>query len=81
MARMMATTAAKTMEAMKKGVAGYDVEHFYYLARSTLVKDERFLDRFDLGAVAVFSSEMRTFTRLPGGPPEPDPLGVARYLL
>lgn len=28
----------------------------------------------------VFSSELRTFTRLPGGPPEPDPLGVARYL-
>lgn len=29
----------------------------------------------------VFSSELRTFTRLPGGPPPPDPLGIARYLV
>ena len=36
------------LEAVKRGVAGYDVEHFYYLARAALVKDERYLDRFDL---------------------------------
>jgi len=35
------------LEAMRAGVAGYDVEHFYYLARSALVKDERNLDKFD----------------------------------
>ena len=35
------------LEAMEKGIAGYDVEHFYYLARACLVKDERHLDRFD----------------------------------
>jgi uncharacterized protein with von Willebrand factor type A (vWA) domain len=35
------------LEAMQAGVAGYDVEHFYYLARSALVKDERNLDKFD----------------------------------
>jgi uncharacterized protein with von Willebrand factor type A (vWA) domain len=35
------------MEAMQAGVAGYRVEHFYYLTRSALVKDERNLDRFD----------------------------------
>lgn len=35
------------LEAMKLGVAGYDIEHFYYLARATLVKDERHVDRFD----------------------------------
>ncbi len=29
----------------------------------------------------AFSSELRTFARLPGGPPAPDPLGVARYLV
>ena len=29
----------------------------------------------------VFSSDLRTFRDLPGGPPGPDPLGVARYLL
>jgi hypothetical protein len=33
--------------AMKEGVADYSVEDFYYLARSTLVKDERHLDKFD----------------------------------
>ncbi len=35
------------MAAMDAGVAAYDVEDFYYLARSTLVKDERNLDKFD----------------------------------
>jgi len=35
------------LEALKSGVASYKVEHFYYLARSCLVKDERNLDKFD----------------------------------
>ena len=35
------------LEAVDAGVAGGDVESFYYLARATLVKDERNLDRFD----------------------------------
>jgi uncharacterized protein with von Willebrand factor type A (vWA) domain len=35
------------MAAMKAGVADYSVEDFYYLARATLVKDERHLDKFD----------------------------------
>jgi uncharacterized protein len=35
------------MEAMEKDLAGRRVEDFYYLARTTLVKDERNLDRFD----------------------------------
>ncbi|MDJ0976564.1 MAG: VWA domain-containing protein [Planctomycetota bacterium] len=35
------------LEAVQKGVAGYDIEHFYYLARAALVKDERHVDRFD----------------------------------
>ena len=34
-------------EAMQAGLAEYDVDHFYYLARATLVKDERALDKFD----------------------------------
>src|ERR1700722_9953953 len=34
-------------EAMQAGLAEYDIEHFYFLARSALVKDERHLDRFD----------------------------------
>ena len=35
------------MEAMREGVAGYNIDDFYFLARATLVKDERYLDRFD----------------------------------
>jgi uncharacterized protein with von Willebrand factor type A (vWA) domain len=35
------------LEAMNLGLAGYDVEHFYYLSRSCLVKDETNLDKFD----------------------------------
>src|ERR1700726_3969726 len=35
------------MEAMAQDLAARRVENFYYLARATLVKDERNLDRFD----------------------------------
>ncbi len=35
------------LEAMEAGVAAYEVEDFYYLSRSALVKDERNLDKFD----------------------------------
>ncbi|WP_457852399.1 vWA domain-containing protein [Sabulicella rubraurantiaca] len=35
------------MGATKAGVAEYNVEDFYFLARATLVKDERHMDRFD----------------------------------
>ncbi|MEM6479236.1 MAG: VWA domain-containing protein [Pseudomonadota bacterium] len=35
------------LEGMKSGLATYDVEAFYYLARTTMVKDERHIDRFD----------------------------------
>jgi uncharacterized protein with von Willebrand factor type A (vWA) domain len=35
------------LEAMKRGLAGQSVDDFYYLARTTLVKDESQLDRFD----------------------------------
>ncbi|HRN89320.1 VWA domain-containing protein [Hyphomicrobium sp.] len=35
------------LEAMDANVAGGRVEDFYYLSRSLLVKDERYLDRFD----------------------------------
>jgi len=34
-------------EAMQKGVAAFDIDEFYFLARTALVKDERYLDRFD----------------------------------
>ena len=35
------------LEALQKGLAGQSVDDFYYLARTTLVKDESELDRFD----------------------------------
>ncbi len=42
------------IEAMDAGLAIYDVDGFYYLARATLVKDERHLDRFDRAFGEVF---------------------------
>ena len=35
------------MAAMDKQLADYSVDEFYYLSRALLVKDERYLDRFD----------------------------------
>ena len=35
------------LEAMNKGVVSFNVDQFYYLARSCLIKDERNLDKFD----------------------------------
>ena len=42
------------LEAVKKGAAGFSAETFYYLARATLVKDERNLDKFDVVFGKVF---------------------------
>ena len=35
------------LEALDRGVIGYDTTDFYYLSRCVMVKDERHLDRFD----------------------------------
>jgi uncharacterized protein with von Willebrand factor type A (vWA) domain len=35
------------MAAMDKGLANYSVNEFYFLSRTLLIKDERYLDRFD----------------------------------
>jgi uncharacterized protein len=35
------------MEAMRERVVDYAIEDFYFVARAALVKDERYLDRFD----------------------------------
>ncbi len=42
------------LEAMDAGVVLYDIDGFYYLARTVLVKDERNLDRFDQAFSASF---------------------------
>ncbi|MFC7704910.1 VWA domain-containing protein [Plastorhodobacter daqingensis] len=43
------------LEGMAAGLVIYDTEGFYYLARSTLVKDERHIDRFDQAFAASFA--------------------------
>jgi uncharacterized protein with von Willebrand factor type A (vWA) domain len=42
------------MEALDARVTGWSIEDFYYIARAALVKDERFLDRFDVVFAQVF---------------------------
>ena len=42
------------LEAMATGLVTYDPEGFYYLARTTLVKDERHIDRFDQAFARAF---------------------------
>ena len=42
------------LEGMRKSVAGYRVEDFYYLSRACLVKDERNIDKFDRVFASVF---------------------------
>ncbi|MEL7430455.1 MAG: VWA domain-containing protein, partial [Pseudomonadota bacterium] len=50
------------LEALKQDLVTYDVEAFYYLSRSALVKDERYLDRFDM----VFSEFFKGVERVSG---------------
>lgn len=42
------------LEALKTGLVTYDVDGFYYLARTAMVKDERNLDRFDRAFAKAF---------------------------
>ncbi|MEY8827749.1 VWA domain-containing protein [Sedimentitalea sp. XS_ASV28] len=42
------------LEGMKAGLATYDIEAFYYLARVSMVKDERNIDKFDRAFAASF---------------------------
>jgi uncharacterized protein with von Willebrand factor type A (vWA) domain len=42
------------LEGVVAGLVTYDVDGFYYLARLTMVKDERYLDRFDQAFAASF---------------------------
>ncbi len=42
------------LEGMKRGLATYDVDAFYYLARISMVKDERNIDKFDRAFAAAF---------------------------
>ncbi len=43
------------IEGTRLGIADFDVEAFYFLARAALVKDERHIDRFDQVFAEVFN--------------------------
>ncbi len=43
------------LEGMDAGLATYDIDAFYFLARTIMVKDERQIDRFDRAFAATFS--------------------------
>ena len=43
------------LEALKRGLAIYDTEAFYHLARAAMVKDERHIDRFDRAFAQTFA--------------------------
>ncbi|WP_333712330.1 vWA domain-containing protein [Yoonia sp.] len=43
------------LEGLKAGLATYDVDAFYFLARTVMVKDERHLDKFDRAFAASFA--------------------------
>lgn len=47
------------LEGMEKGVAGTSVDEFYYLARASLVKDEKYFDTFDQVFAHFFQGAMK----------------------
>jgi hypothetical protein len=55
------------LKALESGVAGYSVDDFYYLARATMVKDEKHFDRFDRAFAAHFKGIEQAFAGLLGG--------------
>lgn len=44
------------LKVLSHGLATYDVNAFYYLARTSMVKDERYIDRFDRAFAATFEA-------------------------
>jgi uncharacterized protein with von Willebrand factor type A (vWA) domain len=51
---------------MREGVTGFDLDDFYYLCRTALVKDERHLDKFD----RVFGQVFKGVEHAPGTAPQ-----------
>ncbi len=58
------------LRGLHKYVAGFGVEEFYYLARTTLVKDERHFDRFDRVFSTHFKGAEEQFDQFTGEVPE-----------
>src|SRR6202140_3728603 len=49
------------LEALKAGLGGLNAERFYYLARTCLVKDEHYSDRYDKVFAAHFKGALDLF--------------------
>jgi uncharacterized protein with von Willebrand factor type A (vWA) domain len=58
------------LEALKAGLGGLNAERFYYLARTCLVKDERYYDRYDKAFAAHFKGAEDLFALLQRELPE-----------
>jgi uncharacterized protein len=52
------------LEALKAGLGDLSAERFYYLARTCLVKDERYYDRYDQAFAAHFKGVEDLFAKL-----------------
>lgn len=54
------------LQALQQHLAGCNVDEFYYLARTVLVKDERHYDRFDQAFAAFYRGQTNKFEQLFG---------------
>src|SRR6202023_4442131 len=52
------------LEALQAGLGELNAERFYYLARTCLVKDERYYDRYDKAFAAHFKGAEDLFAQL-----------------
>jgi len=52
------------LEGLRAGVAWASAQEFYYLARTTLVKDERHYDRFDRVFAEIFNGAQKLFEEI-----------------
>jgi uncharacterized protein with von Willebrand factor type A (vWA) domain len=58
------------LEALRAGVARASAEEFYFLARTTLVKDERHYDRFDRVFAEIFNGAQKLFEEIVANVPD-----------
>lgn len=58
------------LEALRAGVAWASVDEFYFLARTTLVKDERHYDRFDRVFAEIFNGAQKLFEQIEASVPD-----------
>src|SRR3984893_16363705 len=58
------------LEALKAGLGDASAERFYYLARTSLVKDERHYDRFDRVFAEIFNGAQKLFEEIVANVPD-----------